>query len=439
MKEIAQNLKKVMERSGVFEAEEGFYYSGYVNNLFVCESFFDAIALYHMDETELSVTNLKILLGTQWPNGHIPRHWCAMEPVKTVGEGVKQGFKGETQAMPGVHWGSMQEVEEHAQPYLAQMALMLTRMRGGNIEWLRGGIYARLKRYLDVWLESWDKDRNGLCEWSSAPHAMADNQFDRCGVWRGRFCEGADLNSLLCLEFQAMEIIANALGLEGDAGVYGALAARTLGLIRTVLWDDRDGFFYDRDVRTGLPIKVKAVQAFYTLWAGTATQDQARRLVKEHLFNPEEFWTNWPIPSYAINEPGFTRQHVPPPFIDVATALPLGHCNWRGGVWPHANYMVVHGLRRYGFEKEAGELAEKTYALGAADPDVYEWYDPISGDTCGSCPIAAGPQLLMRYVKLEGEKGFAPFAIGRPDEAFLRVDPENTLGTGGGLSREYVR
>ena len=110
---------------------------------------------------------------------------------------------------------------------------------------------------------------------------------------------------------------------------------------------------------------------------------------------------------------------LPPPLIDKYYALPEGHCNWRGGLWPHGNYTVAHGLQRYGFMKEARSLAMKTYEVAAADPDIYEWYDAESGKPKGAHPLAAGVEVLMRFLPTELETDFNPALLedaGKPLE-----------------------
>jgi hypothetical protein len=291
------------------------------------------------------------------------------------------------------------------------MALFSTRASGGDISWLDDEMYRKLKKYLKHWTTSWDRDSNGLSEWASAPHAIADNQLDRAGVWRSFYCEGADLNGFLYMEFLAAEKIAIAKGFRDDAAYFAAQAKLKRQLIQQLLWNEEDGFFYDRDIRIGKPIRVKAVSGLYLLWAGIPDQRQARRLLAEHIMNPREFWSAHPLPSYALNERNYTQHHIPSPLIDIYSALPEGHCNWRGGLWPQANYLVAHGLKRYGFMEEARTLATKTYEVASEDPDIYEWYDAESGKPKGSHPLCAGAEVLMRVLPTELETDFNPALI----------------------------
>ena len=57
---------------------------------------------------------------------------------------------------------------------------------------------------------------------------------------------------------------------------------------------------------------------------------------------------------------------------------------WLGPIWGVSNYLVFRGLVKYGFEREARELAEKTVALFEKDlrfcGELHEYYDPESGE-----------------------------------------------------------
>jgi hypothetical protein len=413
--EVVANAIRVMEDRGLHkDPKHGYYFSGYGENLFSVETYFDNIALFHLGDVALGKTALRIYLEQQQDNGFIPRHWNGpLQASQATAQGqvplLASNEPKNPYAMRNPYY--IYEREEHAQPFLFQIALFSTRIGGGDISWLDDEMYRKLRKYLQHWTTDWDKDANGLCEWASAPHAMGDNQFDRAGVWRSFYCEGADLNSFLFLEFLAAEKIANAKGFRDDAVHFAAQAKQKKQLIQQLLWNEQDGFFYDRDIRTGLPIRVKSVNGLYPLWAGLPDQRQARRLVHEHIMNPKEFWSAHPLPSYALNERNYTQHHVPCPQIDIYYALPDGHCNWRGGLWPHGNYMSVHGLQRYGFMEEARSLARKSYDVSVADPDIYEWYNAETGGVEGSHPLCAGVEVLMRFLPAELEADFNPVLI----------------------------
>jgi putative isomerase len=116
-------------------------------------------------------------------------------------------------------------------------------------------------------------------------------------------------------------------------------------LVRDNCWDEASGFYYDHEVATGeLRTFVKHVGAFVAMLMGLPTQDQARRMVA-HLMNPQEFWTEYPVPVISRDSPDYS---------------PFG--NWSGKAWPPTNFFILRGLLNYGFFDEADELLRRWVA-----------------------------------------------------------------------------
>jgi glycogen debranching enzyme len=121
---------------------------------------------------------------------------------------------------------------------------------------------------------------------------------------------------------------------------------------------------------------VKSVAGFIPLWAGVATPERARRLVNEHLVNEKEFWLKYPVASYSQTEP------------DYYQGTRSGECNWRGTAWIPTNYMIFHGLVRYGYTGIAKQLALKTFHLALTEnPVTREFYDADTGKGNGMNPF----------------------------------------------------
>jgi neutral trehalase len=112
------------------------------------------------------------------------------------------------------------------------------------------------------------------------------------------------------------------------------------------------------------------------LWAGVATRSQADRLVYDHLLNKKEFWLAFPVSSYAKSEPDFYQ------------GSRTGECNWRGPVWIPTNYLIFHGLLRYGYKEQAKELAITTFRMALdLNKNTREYYDSDSGQGDGMNPF----------------------------------------------------
>lgn len=299
--------------------------------------------------------------------------------------------------------------DEHVKPFLAQIALLVYKMYQEKDWILQEPYFSRLKKYLDYWLNDMDGNKNGLSEWMSAPHTGMDNQHERAGFWRDRSCEGVDLNCYLVRELQAFAQLARLARQTALADQYEKLADERARRIRELLWDEKDGFYYDRKVNPDQPlskmvweysglngrsanqaqIPVRSVAAFTVLWARVATPEQAKRMVIEHLFNPREFWTPYPVATLAKSEPWYSTIHLP---SDMG-------CSWRANVWIPTNYMVYHGLKFYGYDQLATVLASRTHELMEKSGNR-EYYNSETGAGVGLEPFW-GWSLLGHFFRLE--------------------------------------
>jgi hypothetical protein len=301
---------------------------------------------------------------------------------------------------------------EHVKPFLAQIAWLVVRYFGEHA-WVTNDHYLpRLRRYLQYWLEDMDGNRNGLSEWMSAPHTGMDNQHERAGFWLDRFSEGVDLNCYLVRELQAFAQLCRLAGRADWAAEFSAKSAEQARRVRDMLWDEADGFFYDGNARFGEEfksrqtgwgalnypneprIRVKSASAFTALWCGVATPEQARRMVYEHLFNPREFWAPFPVSTLARSERWYSRDMLP---SDMG-------CNWRAKTWISTNYMIYHGLRRYGYTQLASLLAHNTVQL-VRTAGNREYYDAETGEGNGLDPFW-GWSLAAHFLPYEESCGF---------------------------------
>ncbi len=129
-----------------------------------------------------------------------------------------------------------------------------------------------------------DINKNGLSEWMSGPHTGMDNQHERAGFWRDRNCEGVDLNSYLVKECRAFAKLARLAGKEKMAQEYEAKAQERVLRIRELLWDDKDGFYYDRKAYKDQPIS-KTVWAFNAMNGRAAGQYKIPGKISICLYN----------------------------------------------------------------------------------------------------------------------------------------------------------
>ena len=110
---------------------------------------------------------------------------------------------------------------------------------------------------------------------------------------------------------------------------------------------------------------------FLAMWAGIATPEQAKRMVREHYSDTRTFNAPFGVRTLSRMEKMYNLR---------ASGNPS---SWLGPVWGISNYLVFRGLVRYGFADEARELAGKTIALFGSDLEkcgaLHEYYQPENG------------------------------------------------------------
>lgn len=102
-----------------------------------------------------------------------------------------------------------------------------------------------------------------------------------------------------------------------------------------------------------------------------------RRLIEQHLLDPERFWLPVPPPSVAATDAAFSVK-------DTTFGI---RRYWRGPTWINAAWLVWLGLVRLGYEQEADTLAIRGGAA-VSTRGLREYYDPYSGRGMGAVDFA---------------------------------------------------
>ena len=160
------------------------------------------------------------------------------------------------------------------------------------------------------------------------------------------------------------------------------------------LWDDKTGIFHNKDLVTGQLSPRLSPTLFYPLLANAATPGQARRMITEHLLNPDEFAGTYVLPMTPRNDPAFKDQTY-----------------WRGRIWAPVNYLVYVGLCNYDAEDARKTLADKSLTLFNGEwqgqGHVHENYNAMtgSGDDGGFSDPYYHWGALLAYMSLKDDAG----------------------------------
>lgn len=381
--EKKEELEQLMQRGVLKNEKTGItFFTGYAyKTLYDWDQFFEGlIQLYMGWGTQYLQNTVKIFLEYQEENGFTKR---AINNSPLVGIASEEDY-------------------EMVKPFLSQITLLCLEY-DGNLSWLEDVYYEKLKKSLDYWLYARDENHNNLSRWRSSIETGMDNQHERGGVWRSDYDEGVDLNTYLYRECLAYAAICENREDNTRAEEYRKIAQVRKEAVLS-MWDEEDGYFYDRDERDGSVTKVKSISGLLPMWAGIISREQAERLMKEHIMNPDEFWRGYPLPAMAGTEPGYSPVHLEG---DIG-------CNWRANTWMPTNYMVMHGMMNYGYQKEAMEVAKSSHAL-VKKAGNREYYITESGEGTGQ-EIFWGWTLLAYFMEQEVSENFDPTIISWTEE-----------------------
>ncbi len=380
-------------------------------------SFFNALLL-SVESVKHAKDVIRSVLETQYANGNIP-HW-----------------KGKSGGTP-----------DRSQPPVGSFVVWKCFQRDGDMDFLRYA-YPYLKRWHAFWKskkrngqDRRDGNGDGLMEWGSDTGLIAswvpDWERDASGETRASWESGqndlpnwdravyseatgtltmncVDLNSLYALDAWCMAQIARILENEQEFTNYTEEYEQMKTLINDRLWNEADGFYYDRYWDGSFSPK-KAASNFYPLLAKIPDQERAL-LLKKRLLSEEEFWGEYIVPTISRDDQEFADQDY-----------------WRGKIWSPTNYLIYQGLKAYGFDAVASEYAKKSAELFMRSWINFqlcpENFDSRTGEAGGSRHQSWGP--LFALIALEEYMDFTPWDGFR----FGMIQPEKS----GKLSRLYIQ
>ena len=128
-------------------------------------------------------------------------------------------------------------------------------------------------------------------------------------------------------------------------------------------------------------------------------------MIERYVLDPRKLWSPHGIRSLAADEPLYNNENVIKPYS-----------NWQGPIWPHANWMVMHALLRYGYPgRRRSAVAERVTRLCLDDLDrngmMHENYHADTG-----APLAAPDfiswNLLVAQMIEEAQDGRIPARSG---------------------------
>ncbi len=262
-----------------------------------------------------------------------------------------------------------------------------------------------LERYYE-WIETTFRKENGLYSVPLAATMMENSPRDGMHF-------PVDFNSQMALAAFYMSELADIINDKDTNYKYKKAYFSLKTKINTLMWDERDGFYFDLD-KNEKRLKVKTIASFWPLIAEIPNEARGEQVI-EHLVDPREFGIENPFPTLAVRDKRYD---------------PIG-MGFRGSVYPPFDYMIIKGLEKYKRNDLAREFAirhiyhvlDGLYPNTGKKGSLYEAY----------APHTEGP------AKWPGKKGF-PRTMFLPYTALTTVSLmlENIIGLNISLPRKTV-
>ncbi len=238
-------------------------------------------------------------------------------------------------------------------PLLTSMIFHVYETFGKDKEWLLEHMKIAQAEYEQVWMNArhpqWHKVHKGLSRYYQIDvlHdlAEAESGWDMTPRFERKCLDylPIDLNALLYkyeLDFARAADIANEAA---EAKKWRVAAVARKRAINELMWGKLRGFFFDYNYQKKELGGVWSLAGYYTMWAGLATPEQAARMVKNlSKFEKKGGLTTTTKPLIDMSMFGSLK---------TQWAYPNG--------WAPLHYMVIEGLRCYGYHEEADRITAK--------------------------------------------------------------------------------
>ena len=200
------------------------------------------------------------------------------------------------------------------------------------------------------------------------------------------------LMGLYIMDCRSLIEIAKILGDEEAINELKERKDRTEKALMT-LWDEDFGIFLNKDLKNNVFSKKLSPTNFYALQCDLVTENQKKRMMAEHFYNPEEFWGDYIMPSISRNDPAYPEQTY-----------------WRGCIWAPMNFLAYIAMKHAGLKDECNDLANKSEELL-----LKEWrlkghvHENYHGDDGMGCNLLRSDRFyhwggLLSYIALDNEE-----------------------------------
>ncbi len=260
-----------------------------------------------------------------------------------------------------------------------------------------------------------NKDSNQTDPQSNSPQSNSEDEAKYNDKTRTLEYSTVGLNALYALDTEILMLMARELGLPAEADKWQIRYEQIRKNINDRLWSEDDGLYLNRHWDGRFSYRLSP-ENFYPLVAGIADEEQAKRMTAT-LLDPKKFWGEYPLPSISRSDAAFAEK-----------------APGRGAIWAPMSYLIYLGLKRYGYQNEAAELARKQLSISRAALEksgkFYDQYSSVDGRPLSEKPSEEG----------DGQRTYFFGLMAWPAvEELLSADPWDGLSFGSVAGAEESR
>jgi alpha,alpha-trehalase len=238
-------------------------------------------------------------------------------------------------------------------PLLTSFILDVYHAYNMDKKWLAKSMAIAKDEYRTVWLGTAKPNMRqvyrGLSRFYDINHlndlAEAESGWDHTIRFSRKCLEflPVDLNALLYKYEKDFAYVARELGQEDEAKEWDKAAKHRAKTMKELMWSDLKGMYYDYRYTKEARGNVESVAAYFTMWSGLATEQQAARLVNS-LKRFEK-------------KGGLSTTDAQPLGKLVTGPIPAQWAYPNG--WAPLHLIAIKGLENYGYHDEAKRIAYK--------------------------------------------------------------------------------
>ncbi len=211
----------------------------------------------------------------------------------------------------------------------------------------------------------YDSGHDGSPRHGDLPWQCPDNDPAKCPDEERLPYLAPDLSASVYGGRIALSLMAEQLGKASEAQHWREQAEKTKALIMEYCYDEEDECFYDVDPK-GAFVKVRGDVLTRMFSEHVVDQNMFDKIYKRHIKNPDAFWTPYPLPSIAANDPAFVK--------------PIPQNCWGGASQALTALRTPRWFNHYGKTEDHQHLMKQWVEAIMRSPYFMQQLDPWTGE-----------------------------------------------------------